>query len=428
MFSENNFHLVGIGGIGMSGLARILRENGKEVSGSDCEDSPIVAKLRAEGFEISIPQSVKNLPKNSEVVIHTLAADSENPEISAASERGLRILSYPEALGEITKNKKLIAIAGTHGKTTTTGLIISACLNAGEDISCLVGANLQELGDKNARVGNSEWFVLEACEYRRAFLNLQPQILAITNIEAEHLDFYKNLEDYESAFVEFAEKLPTNGVLVADSREPNLEKTIAAAPHFFDAGNALPSFSLKIPGEMNRRNARLAFVLAELLNLDSEKARAGIENFAGAERRMEFRGEFRGAKIYDDYAHHPTEIQATLATAREEFPDSRIVMIYQQHQISRAQKMLRQLGESFFDADVVVIPNIYEVRDEANSKNKISGKDLAAEIRKNGKEVFFTENFNKTVIWLRENLQKNDIAVIAGAGDVWKITEKLLEN
>ncbi|MCK5471570.1 hypothetical protein KAI54_00055 [Candidatus Gracilibacteria bacterium] len=426
MFSENNFHLVGIGGIGMSGLARILRDNRKEVSGSDAEDSPITEKLREEGFKISTPQNSKNLPANSEVVIHTLAANSANSEIIAAKKRGLKILSYPAALGEITKNKKLIAIAGTHGKTTTTGLIISACLNSGKDISCLVGANLKELGNKNARVGNSEWFVLEACEYRRAFLNLQPRILAVTNIEAEHLDFYKNLSDYESAFVELAKKLPTNGILIADSREPNLEKTIAIAPHFFDAKNVLPDFSLKISGEMNRRNARLAFVLAELLNLDSKKAHAGIENFAGAERRMEFRGEFHCAKIYDDYAHHPTEIQATLAATREEFPDSRIVMIYQQHQVSRAREMLRELGESFFDADIVVIPNIYEVRDKMNLKNKISGNDLAAEIRKNGKEVFFTENFEKTTIWLRENLRKNDIAIIAGAGDVWKITEKLL--
>ncbi len=427
MFFENNFYLVGIGGIGMSGLARILRENGKDVSGSDAEDSPITEKLRGEGFEISIPQNSENLPVNSEVVIHTLAADSANPEISAAKERGLRILSYPEALGEITRNKKLIAVAGAHGKTTTTGLIISACLNSGEDISCLVGANLKELGGKNARVGNSEWLVLEACESRRAFLNVQPRILAITNIEAEHLDFYKNLEDYESAFVELARKLPADGILIADSREPNLEKTIVAVPHFFDAKNVLPNFSLKIPGEMNRRNARLAFVLAELLNLDSKKAHTGIENFAGAERRMEFRGEFRGAKIYDDYAHHPTEIQATLSAAREEFPNSRIVMIYQQHQISRAKKMLRELGESFFDADVVVIPNIYQVRDE-DSQEKFSGKDLAAAIQRNGKEVFFTKNFEKTVAWLHNNLQKNDIAIIAGAGDVWKITEKLLVN
>ena len=410
----------------MSGLARILRDSGKKVSGSDVEDSPITAKLRKEGFEISIPQNSKNLPKKSEVVIHTLAISSKNPEIIAAKKLGLKIISYPEALGEITKNKKLIAIAGTHGKTTTTGLLIAGCLAAGENISCLIGTNLEILDDKNSRVGDSDWFIVEACEYRRAFLNLNPRIIAITNIEAEHLDYYENLADYESAFIEFTKKLPENGVLVANSREPNLEKVITTAPHFFDAKNILSPLRLKISGDHNRRNAKLALVIAELLNLDSEKARAGIENFTGGERRMEFLGEFRGAKIFDDYAHHPTEIQATLQGIREEFPDERVIVVYQQHQISRAKKMLPELGVSFLDADLVLIPNIYEVRDEKDSTEKIGGKELVAEIKKSEVEVIHTEDFEKTVTWLRENSQKNDLIIVMGAGDVFRISENLL--
>jgi len=426
MFSENSFHLVGIGGIGMSGLTRILRDSGKKVTGSDAEDSPIIAKLRKEGFEISIPQNAENIPEDAEVVIHTLAARPDNSELLEAQKRGLKTLSYPEALGEVTKDKKVIAVCGAHGKTTTTALIVSACLAAGEDISCLVGTNLKELAGANAQVGNSEWFVLEACEYKRAFLNLNPQVIVLTNIEAEHLDYYKDLEDYKNAFTEFTKKLPSNGVLVASSLEANLEEVIEAAPNFFDTKNILDAFHLKLLGEHNRRNAKLALVVGELLALDSDKFREGIENFEGGERRMEFKGEFQGARVYDDYAHHPTEIQATLAGVRDEFPDSRLVMVYQQHQLDRARKMLKELGESFFDADVVVIPNIYEVRDEAGMENKISGEDLAKEINKHHTEAVFTENFDKTVEWLKANIKKNDLLIVAGAGDVFRITEKII--
>ncbi len=428
MFFENNFHLVGIGGIGMSGLARILRDSGKEVTGSDAEDSPVVVKLRQENFEVVIPQAAENLSENAEVVIHTLAADEKNPEIVEAQKRGLKVLSYPEALGEITKNKKVIAVCGAHGKTTTSGLIISACLSASEDISCLVGTNLKELEGKNARVGDSDWFVVEACEYKRAFLNIEPNIIVLTNIEAEHLDYYEDLEDYKSAFVEFTKKLPENGVLVTNSTEANVEEVIELAPNFFDTKEVLEHFPLKILGEHNYRNAKLALAVGELLNLDSDKFLEGVGNFEGGERRMEFKGEFQGAKVYDDYAHHPTEIQATLAGVRDEFTDARIVMVYQQHQLDRAQKMLHELGESFFDADLVVIPNIYEVRDEAKSENKISGKDLVKEISKHHTKAIFTENFEKTVEWLKSNLQKNDLLIVAGAGDVFRITEELLES
>ncbi|MFH1375613.1 MAG: Mur ligase family protein [Patescibacteria group bacterium] len=426
MFTEQNFHLVGIGGIGMSGLARILRGSGKTVTGSDLEGSPITEKLQAEKFKVTLSQAAKNIPEDAEIVIHTLAAKEDNPELAEAQKRGLKVLSYPEALGIVTQGKKLIAVAGTHGKTTTTGLIIAACLAAGEDISCLVGTNLQELNDTNARTGESDWFVVEACEYKRAFLNLKPQILVITNIEAEHLDYYKDLDDYQKAFRELIQKLPENGVLVANSLEQNITELTGSTANFFDAAHIQPNFTLRIPGEHNVRNAKLAFVVTELLNLDSAKATQGIENFEGGYRRFEKKGDFNGAPVIDDYAHHPTEIRATLEAAREAYPGRRIVIVYQQHQLDRAQKMLTELGASFGDADVVVIPNIYEVRDEAKSKNKISGKDLAAEIKKYEQKVHHTENFKKTLKWLRDNIQKDDCLIIAGAGDVFRITEELL--
>ncbi|MFH0776107.1 MAG: Mur ligase domain-containing protein [Patescibacteria group bacterium] len=426
MLSENNFHFVGIGGIGMSGLARLLQNSGKNVTGSDLENSPIIEKLKTEKFAVALGQKAENLPENCEVVVHTLAAKSDNPEILAAQKRGLKILSYPEALGKFLENKKVIAVAGTHGKTTTTGLIVAGCLAAGSDIGCLVGTNLKLLNNQNSRLGKSDWFVIEACEYKRAFLNFAPQILVVTNAEPDHLDYYKNWADYESAFIEFSKKLPQNGVLIANSLEPNLEKIIESAPNFFDASQVFANFNLQIPGEMNRRNAKLALVVGELLELDSEKFLAGLQNFTGGERRFELRGEFRGAQIFDDYAHHPTEIRATLEAARERFPKQKIIVVYQQHQLDRAQRFLPELGVSFLDADQVVIPNIYKVRDEAGSENKISGQDLANEIQKSGVEAIFTEDFAKTLDWLKTNLQKDDIAIVMGAGDVFKISRELL--
>ena len=428
MLVEQNFHLVGIGGIGMSGLARLLHSSGKSVTGSDSDASPITEKLKSEKFKISTSQKTENISENCEVVVHSLAVDSTNPEIVEAQKRGLKILTYPQALGQFLENKKVVAVAGTHGKTTTTSLIIAGCLAAGEDISCLVGTNLQILDGQNSRLGKSEWFIIEACEYCRAFLNFNPQVLVVTNAEAEHLDYYKDWADYESAFVEFTQKLPPDGVLVANSHEKNLEKIIAAAPHFFDASNVLENFQLKIPGEMNRWNAKLALVVGELLGLDSEKFHEGLADFEGGERRFEFRGEFNGAQIFDDYAHHPTEIIATLEAAREKFPDQKITVIYQQHQLDRAAKMLTEIGVSFLDADRVVIPNIYIVRDEVDSANKISGKELADEIAKSGVEAIFTENFPKTVDWLKANLGKNEIAIVMGAGDVFKISAELLAD
>lgn len=426
MFTEKSFHLVGIGGIGVSGLARILWASGKQVSGSDGEVSPIIEKLVAEGFDVKIGQKAENLPAGVEVVIHTTAARADNPELVEAKKRGLKILTYPEALGVITKNKKLVAVAGAHGKTTTTSLIIAGALSAGEDISCLVGTNLKELGGGNARVGQSSWFILEACEYKRAFLNLTPEILIITNIEAEHLDYYKDLEDYKSAFVELAGK---SQKVVANSGEANMQEVTSVANKFIDAKSSegeIGQFRLLLSGEHNRKNAALAYTALAEMGLDLAKAKVGIESYTGGWRRFEVRGEWRGATIIDDYAHHPTEIKATLSAAREKYPNRRIVIVYQQHQLDRAAKMLGELGVSFADADVVVIPNIYKVRDEAEATQKISGENITEEIRKYQSNVHYTQNFENTIAWLKENIKKDDVLIIAGAGDIFKLTDELV--
>jgi len=427
MISESHIHLVGIGGIGMSGVARILAAHSKTVSGSDREESPITEKLRTEDFHISIGEDAAHIPADAEVVIHTTAAKpAENLELLAAAERGLRVLTYPEALGEITQDKKVIAVTGAHGKSTTTGLLIAAARATGEDISCLVGTNVAELDGQNARVGSSDWFILEACEYKRAFLQLSPTVLIVTNIEAEHLDYYHDLADYQSAFVELAEKLPTDGALITSSAEANLEPIIVVAPTLKDTKDAA-AIELALPGEHNQRNAALALAAVGLMGLDIEKARQGMASYAGAWRRFEYKGELHGAPVIDDYAHHPTEIRATLQATRERYPDRRVLVVYQQHQLDRASKMLSELGASFGEADVVLIPNIYAVRDEAGQTH-ITGADIADEIKKNGTEAIFTDGFQNTIDWLKKEVTEQDVVLIMGAGDVWQITPDLLRE
>jgi len=425
MFSESKIHLIGIGGIGMSGVARILAAHSKTISGSDRAESPITNKLLEEDFAISIGEDTANIPADAELVIHTTAAKpAENLELLEANKRGLRVLSYPEALGEITKDKKVIAVTGAHGKSSTTGLLIAAARAAGEDISCLVGTNIAELDGQNARIGSSDWFILEACEYKRAFLQLSPTVLIVTNIEAEHLDYYHDLADYQSAFVELAKKLPADGTLITSSAEANIEPVIAAAPQLIDTADA-PALQLAVPGEHNQRNAALALAAAELMRLNIEKAKQGMASYAGAWRRFEYKGELHGAPVIDDYAHHPTEIRATLQAARERYPSKRIVAVYQQHQLDRASKMLTELGQSFVQADIVLIPNIYAVRDEVGQTG-ITGADIAAEIAKNGTEALFTDGFQNTVDWLRREVTAQDAVLIMGAGDVWQITPELI--
>lgn len=425
MFSQTHIHLVGIGGIGMSGLARILRAHGRVVTGSDRERSEVVERLVKDGFDVAIGEDASHVSSDTEVVVHTLAAKPEaNIELIEAAQRRLPTFTYPEALGEITKNKKLVAVAGTHGKSTTTGMLIAAALAAGVDVSCLVGTNLPELDGVNARVGTSDIFILEACEYRRAFLNLTPSVVLVTNVDLDHLDYYRDLADYQSAFVELVKKMLTDGALIVNYAEPNIAPLIEAASRVIDAAAVTDLPTLTVAGEHNRKNAHVAIAAADLLGFEKEKSRAGVAAYAGAWRRFELKGEVNGAPIFDDYGHHPTEIRATLQAARERFPDRRIIVCYQQHQLDRAQKFLHEIGTSFGDADVVLIPNIYRVRDDGAAT--ITGADIAAEIRKNKTEAIFADGFERTVAWLRENVTSNDAVVVMGAGDVYRVTEMLI--
>lgn len=424
MLGAQHYYLVGMGGIGVSGVARLLAAQGKTVHGSDLEPSPVTDKLLAEGFAIDFGQG--ELPPETEVLIYTTAVPSTAPILAAARERGVAVYTYPEALGALTTDKRLIAVTGAHGKSTTTGMLIAAALAVGEDISCLVGTNLRELGGTNARWGKSPWMIVEACEYKRAFLNLAPEIMIVTNLEAEHLDYYKDLADYQSAFVELAGKLPPEGCVVAHAKSgKNLAPVLATAPRVIDA-DAVTLPSLAVPGEHNRQNAALALATAETLGWDTDKARQGVADFSGSWRRLEYRGELAGAPVYDDYGHHPTEIAATLQAMREKYPERRLVLAYQQHQLDRATRLLPELSRSFSQADLVLIPNIYKVRDESTGQAVTAAELTAAIASGSGVTALYTESFAQTAEYLREQLSGTDVLVVMGAGDIWQLTCQLL--
>lgn len=423
-----HFHLVGIGGAGMSGLARILRAQGQRITGSDATASPITTKLRQEKFPIQIGPKPKPNFTDKSVIIHSTAVPQDHPELRLAHARHLKILSYPAALGLITQGKKVLAVAGTHGKSTTTGLIIAGLKAAQIPFSCLVGTNLPELNQGNAQVANAEIFVLEACEYQAGFLHLTPEIIALTNLEAEHLDYFQNFTNYLAAFQKLVQKIPAQGFLIAAASTKNLPSLRSLAPHFWNAEQANLTVSLQIPGAMNRCNAQLALAVAQVLKIDLAKFQQGLAKFTGGERRLELKGQVKGALIFDDYAHHPTEIQALLQAAREKFPTKKIVLVYQQHQLDRVNKFFEPLVASLALADVVVIPNFYLVREEQQTKTKITPTTLVRALRQKGTPAFYEPGFPKTIQWLQKNLNTDSIALITGAGDIYKITSSLLQK
>ena len=418
-------HFVGIGGIGVSAIARMMLAEGKIVSGSDTSDSAIIDELRKLGAKIFIGHSADNVADDVDLIVYTPAAAADNPELKRAAKMGISALSYPEMLGIISKNKYTIAISGAHGKTTTTAMIAKILIDAGKDPTVIVGSLLKDQGS-NFVAGKSEYFVVEACEYKKSFLNLNPKIIVITNIDNDHLDYYGNLENIKKAFGEFAAKLPEDGYLICNSSDENLKEIIGKVKcEIIDYTKVNNNFNLKIPGEHNIKNAQVAMAATEILGVDSKKAENSLESFEGTWRRFEFKGETKnGVLVYDDYGHHPTEIKATLKGAREFFRDKKIWCVFQPHLYSRTKLLLNDFGKSFGDADEIILADIYAAREPKD--DGINSKMLAEEITKNGGKTRYMKSFDKIANFLSENTKKGDVIIIMGAGDVYKIGENLL--
>jgi len=423
---------IGIGGIGISAIARMMLQEGKEVFGSDISESDITRELQNLGAQVTLGQGIEFVPKDMDLVVYTIAIKKYDPEFYKKLESlGAPTLSYPEMLGVITEGKYTIAVSGTHGKTTVTAMIAKILIDAGRDPSVIVGSLLKDT-KSNLIVGKSEFFVVEACEYERSFLNLRPKILIITNIEADHLDYYKDIDDIKNAFGQLV--LQTDDV-VAHNGNANI--SILARKYkgrVVDYGKFLEKVpKLSVPGVHNRMNAASALAVADILKIPEEVAKKSLSDFSGTWRRLEKRGVTgSGVIVYDDYAHHPTEIRASLQGLRELYPkgEKKITVLFQPHLYSRTKALFDDFAKSFKDADRVLLLPIYfarEALDESVSSEKLANAIYAFFLKEG--EQFCVDAFpdfesaEKFVSNL--NLGSSDVFVTMGAGEAYKVADKV---
>ena len=423
-------YIVGIGGIGLSSLAQLYLHDGAHVSGSDRSDSPTTELLKSKGVEVFIGQGESHVPEDTDLLVYSdaiLEGSEGFVERVHAQDLGIPELSYFEALGKVTEAKKVIAISGAHGKTTTTAMTIDVLEAAGLDPTGVVGS-LRAKTKSNFRAGNGDYFVVEADEYRRHFLNFTPYILVITNIEADHLDYYKDLSEIQSAFRELAQKVPKDGYVVCDMHDPNVAPVIQGLScnivdyrSHFDAELPLKVLAL------NRINAAAVMAVAHVLGIDETVARKTFENFAGTWRRFEYKGKTAsGALLYDDYGHHPTEVATTLKSVREQFPDKRIVVAFHPHLYSRTKALMDDFAKAFADADEVVVAPIFAAREKPDPT--VTHTILADRIRAEGKHVHTVDSLDAVEDYIKHNTKEGDVVVTMGAGDIYKAGEAALET
>lgn len=412
-------YFIGIGGIGMSAVARMLLGEGKEVFGSDRSESLVTGELEKLGVKVFYKQEAENITPDIDLVIYTIAMTDDSPELVRARELGIECKTYPEMLGLISADKFTIAVAGTHGKTTTTAMIAEMMIEAGLDPTVIVGSLLKSGTNPvksaeadhgvNFIAGKSKYFVVEACEYRRSFLNLHPTLAVVTNIDADHLDYYKDLDDIKSAFSQFLSQ--------SENRIVDYQKYLAKVPE------------LLVPGEHNRQNAAVALAVADFLQIDEDVAKKALAKFTGTWRRFEYKGETKeGALVYDDYAHHPTEIKASILGAREFMKKrglvGKLIVVFQPHLYSRTKLLKDDFAEALALADQVILLPIYAARELADPE--ISSDILATLIQSRGGAVDSVHNASEASKMALEWAKRGDLLVTMGAGDISQLAPNLL--
>jgi UDP-N-acetylmuramate--alanine ligase len=420
-----NIHFIGIGGIGISAVARMMLGEGKKVSGSDLVVSEITKSLEKAGAKIFIGHNKDNFAEKIDLVIYTVAISKENPEFSEAQRKKIKTITYAEALHEISKDKFTIAVSGTHGKTTATAMIAKVMMDAELDPTVIVGSLLKD-SQTNFIAGKSKYLVVEACEYKRSFLNIEPTIVAITNIDNDHLDYYKDMADIQSAFNSFVKKVPKKGFVVCNPKDKNISPAVSEVNGKTVDWSKFKTdkLKMKVPGEHIKKDASVVLAVAHILGIDKKKAIKSLEEFSGTWRRFEYKGKSKcGAEMYDDYGHHPTEIKATLKGAREMFPQKRIVVVFQPHLFSRTKLLLHDFARAFQDADEIILAPIFPAREAFDST--ISSDLLAKEITKQGKKVFSLQNFFDIEKYLTSHLKRDDVLITMGAGEAYKISDNL---
>jgi len=474
ILNVKTIHFVGLGGIGVSAIARFFISQGAKVSGSDRADFEQSKELRKRGIKVYTKHDAKNLPAKTEAVVYSSAVPSSNPELLSARQKGIPMFEYVEALGEIMKGKYGVAVSGTNGKTTTTAMLGKILEADKKDPMVIVGgkvpgwdANLRlsaiisprtPLGKKPRGVLGEDLFVAEACEYRRHFLKLSPKAIVLTNIEAEHLDYFKDIEDIKNAFSEYVAKLPKDGFLIYNVDDKNvvevskntkarkvscsLKKRTADAfaeniryekgKQVFRVwwkGKDIGDFKIGVPGIFNVMNALNALACALSLGANIENARKALSKFFGTWRRFERVGKAGQTVIISDYAHHPVGVGGTIAAAKELYPNKKILFVFQPHQKDRTLKLLSEFVEVLKTADDLVLSEIYEVAGRNETTKEIRVRDLAHEIEKIADtNITCRPNLKKTEKIIRSMIPYYDVVVIMGAGDIYKVADKLVEK
>jgi len=452
-FAGLRVHFTGIGGSGMSGLARMLLDCGASVSGSEPKPNAQTFELARRGVKISRTQGGELLSRDIDLVVRTAAVPENNPEFQAAKAFGLRTAKYAELLGLVMSERLGIAIAGTHGKSTTTAMTAFALLQCGADPSFVVGGTVPQLGG-GSRSGNGSVFVAEACEYDRSFHNLLPRIACITNIEEDHLDCYKDLADIVDSFRTFSHLVPADGLILANGTDESVLEAIADAParkltvavgqpatwstratgqengcyrgEISFESKPVASIRLSVAGIHNLFNATMALATCSACGISPTAAAEALGQFKGVDRRMTEMGRFNGAVIVDDYGHHPTEIRATLAALKARYSPKRLLCVFQPHQHSRTRLLLDEFATCFADADQAIIADIYSVRDSEKDKAAISSTDLVARINSGGSRAIHLPHFKQISDYLRSEAKEGDLIVTMGAGTVWEIGRDLV--
>lgn len=448
-------YFIGIGGISMSGFARLFHENGFLVKGSDSQESKITKQLSALGINIVYGQRSENITDDIDLVVYTAAIHPDNPEFIAAKAKGIPMMERAGMVGQVMKNfKNAIGIAGTHGKTTTTSMLTHVFLEAKKDPTISVGGILDAI-QGNIRIGHSENFITEACEYTNSFLKFHPTAEIILNIDADHLDFFKDLDDIRHSFHEYAKLLPKDGVLIINREIPDLleftndlncqvityglneDTDYSAANVRFDehgygvfelVHKGIPTgdtIQLQVIGTHNISNALSVIALSLYYGISIEDIKTGLAAFRGTERRFEVKGSFNGVTVVDDYAHHPTEIEATL-TAAEKFPHKHLWLVFQPHTYSRTRSLLKEFAEVLSHAENIILADIYAAREA--DPGDISSQTLQAEIQKTGKEAYYFSSFEEIEKFLQKKCIDGDLLITMGAGNVVNIGEDLIQK
>ena len=450
---NKKIHFIGIGGISMSGLAEILIKNNYRVSGSDMQLSHITNKLKEKGAEIYIGHNGDNI-KDADLVVYTAAISPENPEYIKAVEQNLPLMDRAEFLGHIMKGHKYnVAVSGTHGKTTTTSMISHIVLKEDVDPTILVGGELDIIAG-NVLAGNSDYFITEACEYKSSFLKFFPYIGTILNIDADHLDYYKDLNHIKDTFKEFINIIPKEGHLIANVEDKNVRsilencnyncniltyglnqgilqakdicynKSGCGTFNVYKNGDKLFHIELNVPGEHNVLNALASIGIALSLNLSENSITSGLSSFRGTHRLFEIKGTKDGVTVIDDYAHHPTEIKATLK-ATQNYPHNNIYCVFQPHTYTRTLSLFEDFSESFYNVNNLILADIYAAREK--DTGIVSSTMLGDRIREKNVNCINLHSFDKIVDYLKDNLKTGDILITMGAGDVFKVGEMFLK-